>query len=228
MKFLAFAARRVCLTIVSGIALSGCGGTFGPLEPAPFPPVQTPGYPGAGGTSSSGAGWSPGAGSIPDRIFPDRINLLENGDAEAGVDPWLGVGIHPELSQAVARSGLYSILAVNRTARWQGLVMPLETLTEGGLYTLSVWIRLADDEPETNAKLKLRLTGEHGSNYQLLDESPLRTDRWSMLKGSFLHVIFEEDIEVEAVITADSHEASFHVDDMILVRQDMSSDQVGY
>ncbi len=222
MKFVARSVRGACLTSASVIMLNACGGTFGPTQPIPSPTPRPPVDSDGPGSASSSGGWSPGGG------WRVRRNLLDNGSAEAGVEPWIGQGINPELSQSVARSGLYSILAVNRTARWQGLIMPLEALTEGGMYTLSVWVKLAEDEFETIAALKIRLTDANDSYYLLLDESPLRSDRWIMLKGSFPYEDPSEDFKVDAVITADSQMASFYVDDMVLTRQYADFDQSGH
>ncbi len=217
MKLPARSVRGACLTSASAVFLTACGGTFGPPQSNPFPPVQTPVFSGSSSSSASG-GWSSGGGWF------DRRNLLENGGAEDGVDPWVGRGINPELSQSMARSGLYSILAVNRTARWQGLIMPLGELTEGAMYTLSGWVKLAEDEPQTSATLTLRLSGDEDNEYLLLDESPLSSDRWTLLKGRFQHGARAADLQVDAVITADSHMASFYVDDMTLIRQDSDFD----
>lgn len=125
----------------------------------------------------------------------------------------------PELSQATARSGLYSVLAVNRTARWQGLIMPLDDLKIGSTYTVSVWVRLAEEALASHAKLKIRLLADSGTESILLDEAPLSADRWINLRGSYLHAAGHDSVQVDAVITADSATASFYVDDMMLIEE---------
>ncbi|WP_430623908.1 carbohydrate binding domain-containing protein [Marinimicrobium locisalis] len=144
-------------------------------------------------------------------------NLLSNGDVESGaLSPWEGRGGSIELSQAQTRSGIYSVLAANRTANWHGIAMPLGSLNSGQEYSISAWVRLMSDEPATEVTLTVQRTDGSGDTYINLNSTQATSSGWVELSGTYTHSASGSVSTLIAYVESSNDTVAYYVDDMVM------------
>lgn len=164
--------------------------------------------------SSSTSSSSNGGAPVP--------NMLSNGDVEDGLSPWEGRGTTIELSQAASRSGSYSVLAANRTANWNGIAMPLGDLANNSQYAVSVWVKLAAGEPNSDIILTVQRVDANGTQYDNLTSVNANSSEWIQLQGTYSHTAVGTVDTLIAYVESSSDDVQYHVDDMVLLNSGAS------
>lgn len=176
---------------------------------------------------------------VDDLVLTSLSNLIVNGGAESGIQPWRTQG-GAMLTQASEQthSGGYSLLVTQRSANWHGPVMDLPPLSPGRAYGASVWVRLADGTPATelNFTLKRTVTGS-AEEYIQLGSAEVTAAAWVEIVGGFTHVadgtLAEHFLYIESAEAGAA--ASFYVDDLelavptqLVVNGDVASNMSGW
>lgn len=149
--------------------------------------------------------------------MPVPGNLLNNGDVESGLMPWVGRGAGQVARNAtVFRSASHSVLVSDRTASWHGAAYPIEYLTPGNTYEFSAWVQLAAGETATKAKLTVQLLDGAGTRYVSVGSVAATSNGWSMIEGSYTHSPSGAVEDLIVYVEADSASARFYVDDLAM------------
>ena len=144
-------------------------------------------------------------------------NLLNNGNAENGLAPWVARGAaQVQLNTAIKRSGNSSIYVNNRTSAWHGAAYPLPQLTPGNTYEFHAWVRLPAGGTATNAKLTIQYTDATGAKYPNVASASLTSNGWTQLRGSYVHSPSGAVSDLLVYVESDSTTADFYVDDLAM------------
>lgn len=170
-----------------------------------------------GSVASSSASSISSAASSTSSSENNADNLLSNGDVESGsLSPWEGRGTSIELSQAQTRSGIYSVLAANRTSNWHGIAMPLGNLNTGQEYTISAWVRLMNGESASDIILTVQRSDDSGDTYVNLDSTQATSSGWTQLSGTYTHSASGSVSTLIAYVESSSDTVAYYVDDMVM------------
>jgi lysophospholipase L1-like esterase len=142
-------------------------------------------HPTAGGYDKMAAVWFAALRSVPGSIGnPGSSNILTNANIESGTSGWsvLGSGTL-SASASVVHSGTSSLLRSGRTAPWNGPGQDLTSrLTNGRIYTTSLWMRTQSGSP--TGKVTLAVTASGTTNYIALAQGAVNSSGWTLLTGT--------------------------------------------
>lgn len=160
---------------VSGTSAGGSGGGM-------------PADGGSGGTPSSTGGVG-GSAPLLD-AGADSENVVPDPSFESDASGWLAWLRHRlERTQAGPRSGAWCLVASGRTEAWMGPSLVLtDRVTPGGLYDVSLWVRVGSAASPVSMTLKFlcRERNDDLSTSQFLPVAgpAIATNVWSQLTGS--------------------------------------------
>jgi GH35 family endo-1,4-beta-xylanase len=133
---------------------------------------------------------------------PRGPNLVANPGFETGdTSGWVTWGATILATTAAAHGGTTSAIVSDRTATWQGPVVPLTAaVTPGATYAAGAWVRI-DGTASDSVSLTLKSTcGDGDPVYQQIAAGTASDAAWVQLAGTFLVpvcVITELDVYVE-------------------------------
>lgn len=115
-------------------------------------------------------------------------NLIQNPGFESGTSSWVAWGgATLEQSDVDPHSGLFAVVASNRTAIWQGPVQPLLGVLEPGRsYRVSAWVRIAGSDAEPVGMTMAR-EDDRGLQYLSVSQSTAFNDRWVQISEVYDH-----------------------------------------
>jgi endo-1,4-beta-xylanase len=120
------------------------------------------------------------------------------------------------VSTAVAHAGTRSLVVTGRTRTWEGPTLNVLTTMQRGIrYTLSVWVRLAANEPAGQLRLSVERQLAGVANFdQVVGNTNVTNGAWTQLTGSYTLANDVDFLTVYVETAADF--ASFHIDDFTM------------
>lgn len=122
-----------------------------------------------------------------DDLFIDSaqltLNLLNNGDLEAGSASWGCQGCTATGVTSPTYNGAGALRASGRSAAWAGPTQSVGALVQGATYHTSVWVRLGSGS--ANAYVTLKLVTSTGTTYtRLAPSTAVSASGWTELRGT--------------------------------------------
>lgn len=166
-------------------------------------------------SSNSSSSSSSSASSTSGAWEPVADNLLDNGDAELGLDPWLARGAaQVSLDNTQAHDGNNSIWVTGRAEAWHGVSYPIANLTAGNTYQFYAWVKLAPGESDTSAQITVQYEDSEGWKYPPVKSAIVTANGWTEIKGSYLHNPAGAASGIQVYVESESPTASYFVDDL--------------
>ncbi len=147
---------------------------------------------------------------------PDQSGLTSTFETGT-VEGWTARGSDTVAATTeAAHGGAYSLRSSGRTQAWNGPSRDvLGKLSKGAKYTISVWVKLAAGEPETQLRLSLQRTYQGNTNYDtVVPNTAVTADQWVKLSTDYT-MAYDVDALTLYVESA-SGLASFYIDDFAL------------
>lgn len=176
----------------------------------------------------------PGADHAPGQVYripfspsaPLKLGFDHDADlfTESGLLLFRRTQLYYSAEQGHSQPG--SLLVQNRGDTWHGPFLRLPPLAPGKVFRLTVWIKLAEDEPSTAASLMVTRTADGENRTLTLAEADLRPDGWIQLEGEFISVNQVADDIVTAHVEVESRTAKYFMDDISIAYSDGSGDPV--
>lgn len=120
------------------------------------------------------------------------------------------------VTNEAAHGGTFSLKASGRTQTWNGPSRDvLGKLTRGSKYTISVWVRLAPGEPETQLRVSLQRTYQGSTTYEtIIPNTAVTADQWVRLETSYS--VGNDADALTLYVESASGLAAFYIDDFAL------------
>jgi endo-1,4-beta-xylanase len=111
---------------------------------------------------------------------PPTSSILSNTNMENGTAPWYGFGVGSLSSNSSSpQQGSSSLCISGRTSSWNGIGQSITTsVANNGVYTSSVWVRLASSAAATNVSVKLKVTTSSGTQEFDFGSAALTPGSW--------------------------------------------------
>ena len=168
---------------------------------------------------------SPGQSSTTTSSRPPYTgNVLENGDFETGMNPWICNGCRGSVG-APSQSGLNSFLADERQARWAGPHQVLNTNVIDSLSKLNLAFNYSiySEDDLSEYIWKITVTKDKETKYFDLHHGSVSAANW---KTTFTYITFPEFVReaqhIELYLEAFPETASIIIDDVFLYDEDAS------
>jgi len=162
-------------------------------------------------------------------IFPDGeavvlaqvSNLLENGDFEGGLSGWFSFsGASVSVQSLVARGGSRAALAAGRTQAYMGIgTNVMDVLSQGNVYVISAWFRLAAGAAEDNAVITMMQQDDSGVSYIQIGAGKVTDAGWTKVEGVFTLDVSESRTELVLYFEGPKPGVNFYADDAVLSRR---------
>jgi|GEM_PF-952548 len=149
------------------------------------------------------------------------VNL--SNDFEGDYDGWGPRGdVTLELVDGVYHGGSSSLLTTGRAKTYEGVSFNVtDYMQQGGTYDISVWVKLAEGEDATNAKVSLQVDGDENNSgdtnwYTIAGSKEVTADSWVEFNTEY--TLNTTGSGLSLYVEADTL-ASFYIDDFSLVSQ---------
>lgn len=148
-----------------------------------------------------------------ERKAKKSINYASNGHAENGTKFWGAHGsARISISDTTAHSGMFSVYVGNRSDAWHGVTYKFQDVRPNRTYEISVWVKLAPGELDSEVMLTARFDGKEPI-YRNLVSVTANSRQWTQIKGQFDHPNSKLDY---VYIESPNPQLSYYVDDINL------------
>lgn len=149
---------------------------------------------------------------------PPGLDLLVNGDVEKGGSNWYCFS--PCAASAVTtpvHGGAQALRAAGRTYEWAGPAQGVQ-LANGGHYTTSAWIRLADGSAPSTALIKAKLWFTDGTSQTVpLAQGAVSAGAWTQVTAADVPVTWTKPLErAEWFVSTTAGAGDLYLDDAVL------------
>ncbi len=172
-------------------------------------------------------------GLLNHHAVADTSTIIIQNDFEdsttQGWEPRIGDEV-VSVTSADRYSGNYSLLTTNRVNEYDGPSLNvLSKIEKGSKYDISVWVKLAPGETNSNVQVSIERQFQGTADYDtIVGATPVTANEWVNLTGSY-RLGFDVDF-LSIYIETDSGTASFYIDDFTLthippvpIQKDISS-----
>lgn len=166
-------------------------------------------------------------------VTTERIQLLENGNFENGIEPWEGFGANIELSSEEAYSGSSSLYVTNRQVTGDGPKQDITGKVEPGtVYEFSAKVKYTEGPDEKNFHFAIQ-NGATWEGIEVMGFTTAQKGEWVTIEGSYT---LSEDIDlsetfifIETPWTAEPDDdldlMNFYVDDLSMTTTETVSEE---
>ena len=118
-------------------------------------------------------------------------NFAENGGVENGLTHWATTAGTVARSTQERRSGSASALITGRTSAWNGLTFNVGSLTQGNIYDVAVWVKLAAGSPDAEIILTAKREDDADTSsyneYSNIARATANANSWTLVRGNYTH-----------------------------------------
>ena len=158
----------------------------------------------------------------------EGVNIVNNGDMEAGTNGWYNNGGTIESVSEAKKSGEYSIKSSGRTNSWQGIAQNLVNSTTekpeaGKEYYAAAWVMFNGDAAPEEVKFVLSMkTTKNNSDftYENIKQQDVVKGEWTLLEGNYTipaDSLVDKDVHLYTETTETGTFVDYYMDDVVFI-----------